>query len=513
MGAAALAEAAGLGSTLEREQPDRTSKAHTEASRFFMQGPSATRNTQARVRASPSHVEPTVPMRIHKALPLVLLLLPACEKTAPASASASASASAPAPAPAPASASASASVSASVPASLALALQKPPGSSLVDREIEVLERRLEKNPEPLDPWILLGRAWVRKAREAVDPGFFLNASACADIAIGREPKNRPARNLRAMVLLENHAFADALDLAEQILLDDAEDLSALGTKSDASLELGLFDQALTSGQKMVDLKPNLPSYARAAHLRWLQGDSKAAKTIYRSAMDAHDPREPEPYAWVLTQAAMIFWYEGDIEGAEKGFERALSAFPDAPYAMVGQARVALAKGDAKRAAEFATAAYQKMPLCETAWLLGDAKTAMGDAAGAKEAFSWVVKQGRAMDKRCLASFYASTNQEPDEALSLARGESLIRKDIYTRDVLAWALYRKKDFAAAKAESDAALAHGTKEPLLLFHAGAIRLAMGEKAAGEKLLREALKMNPAFDQTAVNEAKTLLGGGAR
>lgn len=392
---------------------------------------------------------------------------------------------------------------------LALALQKPPGAGAIDREIDLLERRIEKTPDALDPWILLGRAWLRKAREAADPGFFLNASACADVALSREPKSRPARNLRAMVHLENHAFADAKDLAEQILAEDPDDLSALGTKSDAALELGLFDEALASAQKMVDLKPNLPSYARAAHLRWLQGDAAAAKSIYRSAMDAHDPREPEPYAWVLTQAAMIFWHEGDIDGAEKGFDRALQVFPDAPYAMLGKARVALAKKDAKRAAELAKRAYDKSPLCEAAWLLGDARKAQGDEAGAKEAYALVVKHGRVADKRTLSAFFATRNEQLDEALSLARAEAAMRKDIFSRDVFAFALYRKGELAAARAESDAALAHGTREPALLYHAGAIRIAQGDKPAGEKLVREALRMNPSFDVTAAAEAKKLVG----
>ena len=46
--------------------------------------------------------------------------------------------------------------------------------------------------------------------------------------------------------------------------------------------------------------------------------------------------------------------------------------------------------------------------------------------------------------------------------------------------------------------------------LLYHAGAIRIAQGEKAAGEKLVREALKMNPKFDPTGAAEAEKLLAG---
>lgn len=390
-----------------------------------------------------------------------------------------------------------------------LALQKPSGSSIVDKEIDVLQKAAEKNPDSMDAWILLGRAWARKARWTKDPGYWLNTDACAKVVLEREPKHRLARALVGMVLLEQHAFADAKDVADQLLLEDKDDLEALGLKSDAALEMGQFDEALTAAQKMMDLKPNLPSYARAAHLRWLQGDANAAKKIYRAAFDARDPRDPEPFAWLLAEAALIFWHEGDIEGADKGFDKALDTFTDEPSALLGKARVALAQGNAQRAAEHAQRAFARSPICEAAWILGDARSKAGDERGAEEAYKQLIDCGRKSDKRTLAAFFATKNRDVDEAVSLAKEEAKVRQDIHTRDVLAWALYRKGDFTAARKESDAATAHGTKEPILLYHAGAIRIAQGEKKEGEKLVREAIALNPHFEPTASVEAKKLLG----
>ncbi len=391
----------------------------------------------------------------------------------------------------------------------ALALQKPSGTSGLDREIEILQQAVEKKADPLDGWILLGRAWARKARRTKDPGYWLNVEACAGLVFERDPKHHLARELQAMVFLEQHAFADAKDAASRLLLEDADDLGALGIKSDAALELGQFDEALTAAQKMMDLKPDLASYARAAHLRWLQGDAEAAKKIYRASFDARDPRDPEPYAWVLTEAAMIFWHQGDIEGADKGFDKALEAFPDEPSALLGKARVALAQGNGKQAADFAEKAYGRGRYCEAAWLLGDARTRAGNESGANEAYKELVDCGRQTDKRTLAKFYAAKNRDIEEAAKLIEAEAKVRQDIYTRDAAAWVAYRRKDFDNARKEIDAALAHGTKEPLLLYHAGAIRLAMGDKKNGEKLVREALAMNPHFDFAGGEEAKKLLG----
>jgi tetratricopeptide (TPR) repeat protein len=313
------------------------------------------------------------------------------------------------------------------------------------------------------------------------------------------------------VLINEHKFREAHDLAGQILARDPDDVMALGTLSDALLEMGRFDEATKAAQKMLDLKPNLPSYSRASYIRWLRNDVEGAKTTIRQAIDARDPNDPEPGAWALVQAAMIFWHLGDYDGADAGFEKARSLRSEYPPALVGSGRVALAKGDAARAAELFARAYAASPLVETAWLLGDAKAAAGDAAGAAEAYAKVVKTGRQTDARTLAQFYATKDRDHEEALKLAEEELKVRADIYTQDAYAWALYRAGKIAEARAAIDKVTALGTKDARLLYHAGAIRMASGaagERAAGEKLVREALKLNPKFDVTGAAEAEKLL-----
>jgi tetratricopeptide (TPR) repeat protein len=280
--------------------------------------------------------------------------------------------------------------------------------------------------------------------------------------------------------------------------------------SDALLEMGRFDEAAQAAQKMMDLKPNLPSYSRASYIRWLRGDIEGAKSAIRQAIDARDLHSPEPGAWVLVQAAMIFWHLGDYSGADAGFDKALLLMRDYPPALVGKGRVALAQGDGARAAELLGKAYEASPLVETAWLLGDAKALAGDAKGAEEAYEKVVKAGRQTDPRTLALFYATKDKEHNEARKLAEEELKVRGDVYTQDTYAWALYRAGKLAEARAAIDKATALGTKDARLLYHAGAIRVAAGDKAAGEELVREALKLNPKFDVTSAAEAEKLLGG---
>jgi tetratricopeptide (TPR) repeat protein len=392
-----------------------------------------------------------------------------------------------------------------------LALALPGGQTPVDQDLVRLQDAARRSPEKVETWLALGHAWIRKARGTGDPGYYLNAGACAEVALRQSPDQRLALSLKGMVLLNAHRFADARAFAEAALKQDPDDVLALGVLSDAQLELGNFEAAVSAAQRMVDLKPNLPSYSRAAHLRWLQADAQAAKQFYRSAIDAgNDPRDAEPLAWTLVQTAMIFWHEGDLEGADAGFRVALQKLEGYPPALVGQARVALAKGEAQRAVELLERAQAQSPLAETAWLLGDAKEAAGDAQGAQAAYAEVTRLGRQGDHLTLALFLATKDREHEEALRLAEAERAIRPNTHVEDTYAWALYRAGKLAEARAASDRARALGTKEPRLLFHAGAIRIAQGETAEGQALVKQALSLNPAFDVSGAAEARRLLAG---
>jgi tetratricopeptide (TPR) repeat protein len=390
-----------------------------------------------------------------------------------------------------------------------LALAKTSGTSAVDTALATMREAAVKNPKKADLWIALGRAWIRKARESSDPGYYLHADACARMALALEPSNRLAQDLHAMVLLNDHKFEDARQAALAITEARNDDPVAYGTLSDALLELGRFDDAARATQTMMDLKPNLPSYSRASYIRWLQGDDAAAKEIARHAIDAGgDVRDTEPLAWVLVQASMIFWHEGDYEGAEAGFDRALASFPEFPPALVGKGRVAMARGDAKRAAELFGRAYGASPLAETAWLLGDARTAAGDIDGAKEAYGRVLEVGKKTDGRTLALFLATKNADPEHALHLAEAECHVRGDVYTDDALAWALYRNGRFPEAAKAIARATRLGTRDARLLYHEGAIHIAMGETGRGRELVVRALAMNPHFDTTGAAEAAALV-----
>jgi tetratricopeptide (TPR) repeat protein len=390
-----------------------------------------------------------------------------------------------------------------------LALASTTENAAVDKRIADLSKIARADSRKLETWLLLGRAWVWKARETSDPGYYLNANACADLALGLSPGNGLALDLRSLVLLNDHKFAEARDLAEQTLRSDPTDPMAWGNLSDALLELGDLDRAERAAQSMMDLKPDLPAYSRASYFQWIGGDLRGAVESARLAIDAAGDRDnAEPRAWMLVQAAMLFWHAGDYEGADAGFEQALAVVRDYPPALVGRGRIAMARGDASRAADFFQRAHERSPLVETAWLLGDALEAKGDANGALEAFARAERDGKRSDRRTLSLMYSTRGTHPDEALRLAEEERRTRGDVYTEDALAWALYRKERFDDAKAAIDRARRRNTNDARLLFHQGAIYMATGARAKGRELVARALEQNPKFDLTGEGEARKLL-----
>jgi tetratricopeptide (TPR) repeat protein len=425
-----------------------------------------------------------------------MTVLASCDAEAPAGPAPSTSVEAP-----------SSNAPASVP--MALAMADPGGTTPVDTEVKHAQSWVLRMPRSTDKLVLLGRAWVKKARHSADPGYYLHAKAAADLAFEIDPESSLAFELLAQVLLNNHEFEEARSVAERVLAKDDESLLGLAVKTDALYELGRIDEAVKTADRMVQMKPDLASYCRVSFFQWLRGDVEAALgTIKAAIVSGNDPANPEPRAYALVQAAGYFFHMGDYEGADEGYKQALAGFPDYPPALVGRGRVALAKGDARQAAELLRTAYRASPLAETAWRLGDALSAAGDTAGAEEAYASVVRVGRGSDPRTLAAFLATTNRDPDEALELAEAEMKLRPSPYSEDVLAWALYRKGRYEDAKVASDRANALGTRDATLLYHAGAIRIALGDTQKGKELVERALALSPSFDPAAAKEARALV-----
>ncbi len=357
-----------------------------------------------------------------------------------------------------------------------------------------LQTLVEQNGTTADGLVALGQAWARKARQGQEPVHVLAADACAQLALDRAPAHPGAKTLRVMTMLTDHRFAAARDAARALLAEHPDEQMVHGLLADALFELGDLEGAIAATQRMVDLKPNLPSYARASHLAWMQGDVAAARVIARQAVSAgQEQKQTEPLSFVLTQTADMFWYEGDIAGADAGYDLALEKTPNYAKALLGKARVAFAQGRYGDAAALATRSFAAVPLAETAWLLGDAEAARGNAQEAADAYAQLARIGRHHDARTLAQYLALTGQEPERAVTLAEREMRSRPGPLTKSIYALALARAGRGPEALRQVDDLQGVAAPDPRLWVHAGLVRLSAGETAAGQALLDKARAQN--------------------
>ena len=110
------------------------------------------------------------------------------------------------------------------------------------------------------------------------------------------------------------------------------------------------------------------------------------------------------------------------------------------------------------------------------------------------------------ERRHLVGFYLT--RDPELAVELAEADAATRSDVGAHDTLAWALHHAGRHEEAATAIGQALAIGTRDAELLYHAGAIAAATGEAGAARAHLEAALELNPYFHPQDADRARDLL-----
>ena len=106
----------------------------------------------------------------------------------------------------------------------------------------------------VDAWVVLGQAWVRKARETADPVYYLNADACATEALKLDPDSeQAARRLvsRPRLATLSPAQAETLAIVAYLQPISRPEITRIrGVSADSAaatlLERGLIEEAGSS---------------------------------------------------------------------------------------------------------------------------------------------------------------------------------------------------------------------------------------------------------------------------
>ena len=390
---------------------------------------------------------------------------------------------------------------------IALALHK--GEAPIDIEIRSRQGQIKQVSETaidLTPNIeKLGWRFVEKARRSFDPGYYKLAEQCAacmeelqatrsnekagesSVATGKL-KNAAALLLRGHILQNLHRFNEAEPIARELVAKRglAFDHMLLG---DVMLEQGKLNEAQQAYQKLMDLKPGLQAYVRAAQLRWLLGDTEGAIEMGLQAVGTATPSDPEAGAWAATRLAFYELQQGLLPQAAAACESALKLTPLYAPAQLMKGRVLLAQDRASAAIPFLQDAARQNPLPEYQWTLADALRAEKRDAEAQAVEATLQTKGAIEDPRTFALYLATRSNEAAQAVQLAENELKNRQDVHSYDAAAWTLLRNGQTAAAWQYIEKALTAGTHDARLHFHAAAIAQAAGQTAEARKHFKQA------------------------
>jgi tetratricopeptide (TPR) repeat protein len=389
-----------------------------------------------------------------------------------------------------------------------------------DQAIRLYQSQLAATPDEPALSNRLAGAYIAKARETGDLTYYGLAEQAAQRSlklVERGPVAGRATTLLATVHIARHEFGEALRGARAASELNPADPIPNALAGDALLELGDYDEATRAYARLAALQGLRRPDPRLAWLSFLQGDAAGAVAVMRQTLTraAGASMAGEPVAWMHCQLGELLFYQGDLAGAETAYRDALAAMPGYHRALAGAARVQAARGRLREAAELYHKALDVIPLPEYAATLGDVYTRLGRTQEAAKQYALVEYIGRlsALNKvvynRELALFYADHDVKLPEALELARREAGVRRDIYTQDVLAWALLKNGRAREAEAALQQALKLGTPDPRLFFHAGMIYRALGEPDRAREALRRALALNPQFHVLQAEPAARALG----
>lgn len=356
---------------------------------------------------------------------------------------------------------------------------------------------------------------LQRARESGSGSDYENAEEYARRSLAlRVNRNGKTYLTLATALVASHRFAEAEQVARDAVEQEPEVPEYAAALAEIRMELGdyagariLFD-SLSRFESRLSIAPRLSRWAE------LDGRPEAAYRILRKATARAADRRDLP----REQAAWFHYRLGDFESrhgrlyrAKVEYEKGLAVAPDDHRILTALARLALMEDRPQRAIEHAERALAARMDPATLALMAEAHLALGDSIAADESISAMeiaVRSQPGEYHRAWSLFLLDHGKEAADVHARAVEELKSRRDIYGYDVLAWSLYHLSRFDEAALAMTNALKLGTRDPLLLYHAGMIQRARGDRESARQFLEAALAINDRFDARHADIARKTL-----
>lgn len=366
--------------------------------------------------------------------------------------------------------------------------------------ISSLQTRLRKYPTDWSGWASLGFLYTQQARLTADPSFYGKAEGAFAQSLKVKPgENTVAVTGQATLAAARHDFAEALRLSKRADAMDTYSATNLGVMADALSELGRYPESIKVLQRMVDLKPGVPSYTRVSYSYELRGDREGARFALARALEV--AQRPADAAFVQQYLGELAFNGGDLRTAREHVTAGLRGDPTYVPLLAGRARIEAASGDTAAALRDWKTVTTRLP--EPTYLIEYADLLAVSGHGAEAARQYAVvdatirlfrSQGANVDLEL--ALYDADHGRPQAAVKAAAAEIKRRQSVHVEDAYAWALHSTGDDAAALVHARRAARLGSRNALFAYHRGMIEKSLGKTSQARASLARALKINPHF-----------------
>ncbi len=349
--------------------------------------------------------------------------------------------------------------------------------------------------------------YMRRARATGDYQDVLRSESAARKSL----ENRGAHNTRAMQalaasLLSEHRFGDALGIAQLLAARDPSNAAFRASVGEIQMELGHYDDARASFASVAGNTSDLSVAPRLARWAELRGQPDSAYRLLNTALLAVVDRKDvsdEQKGWFWLRMGDLQFRLGKIDEAASDYQRGLAAHPDDYRLLSATAKLEGARHDWQKAIDFGERAVAASFDPATLGVMSNAYAAQGDSAKANEfahAMEIAVTKQATSYHREWSLFLLDHGRRVSEVLAKTQEELKTRQDIYGYDALAWALHASHRDSEAREAMDRALALGTQDAMLFYHAGMIDRALGKRDIATSELAHARALNPYLVQAA-------------
>lgn len=371
------------------------------------------------------------------------------------------------------------------------------------RPIKAAVQALRLTPRSSDSWVRLGDALTAQSRTKLDASLYGTIERVYRHAQKLDATNTPALVGLAWVTGASHHFEDSVAWAKLAIQADPEIPAAYGILGDAAVELGQYDEAGRYYQKMLDLRPDMGAYSRAAHLLYFQGNVRGAMSLIRKAIAAGGGDVTQT-AWAVAELGMMQCREGAPAAAVRLIDPWLAKMPDNPTLLAASGYAHLAADDDASAIAALERAVSIVPQHPTLAALHDLYLAAGRREDADRMAEQIERMHGQFQKEHihgsdgqLARFYADRGVKLEEAVQLAEKEYAQHRTTQAVDTLAWAYFRAGRVTDAQKLTAEILRRRVPDPAMLYHVGLIEEAAGEVMEARRHLYAALSRDPRFN----------------